>query len=90
MSSLSSDLKDMGYEPSGEASPFHENGHLWTNGIEKVCDKTAIVVDESTDIIDRPGNNDHREERHEYQNSERIKLLGGYIAAYSSDNGISY
>lgn len=44
MSTLSSDLRDLGYEPTERESPFHDNGKLWTNSYELVCDETAFVI----------------------------------------------
>jgi len=47
MGRLANDLQNMGYKPTGKRSPFDESGYLWTNGIELVCDETAMIIDGS-------------------------------------------
>ncbi len=44
MAKISSDLKDLGYERTERESPFHDDGELWTNSYELVCDKTGFVI----------------------------------------------
>lgn len=51
MANLADDLKRMGYTPTDKESPFSEDGTLWTNGTELVCDETAIVLDEDSPEI---------------------------------------
>lgn len=63
-----------------------ENGMLWSNGTELVCDKTAVVIDgnhhvsseEDTDDVERVNG----EVVYRYQNSENVKLPGGYTGSY--------
>lgn len=45
MGTLSDDLYEMGYTPTGRESPVHEDGEIWTNGHEIVCDETGTVID---------------------------------------------
>lgn len=44
MGTLSTDLKDLGYERTERESPFDERGELWTNSYELVCDETGFVI----------------------------------------------
>lgn len=44
MGTLSTDLKNMGYERTEKESPFEDGATLWTNGTELVCDETGIVI----------------------------------------------
>jgi hypothetical protein len=44
MGRLSNELREIGYEPTEKQSPFHDNGQLWRNSYEYVCDETAIVI----------------------------------------------
>jgi hypothetical protein len=72
----------MGYEPTGEESPFDEEGTLWTKGYELVCDKTgAVIRNDGSDNFFR-GERGREEEVYRYQNSEKVKLIGGYTSSY--------
>jgi hypothetical protein len=44
MGTLSADLKNLGYEPTERDSPFHDDGELWTNSYEFVCDETGFII----------------------------------------------
>lgn len=82
MGELSDDLREMGYEPTGEESPFDEEGALWTKGYELVCDKTGGVIrNDGSDNFFR-GDSNRDEEVYRYQNSEKVKLIGGYVRPY--------
>jgi hypothetical protein len=47
MARLSSELRELGYEPTEKQSPFHDDGSLWRNSYEYVCDETATVIRKS-------------------------------------------
>lgn len=76
MGELSDDLERMGYERTDKESPFEEDGRLWTNGAEMVCDETGIVVGSGHST------SDEEREYHRYPNSERVRMVGGYFSAY--------
>lgn len=44
MGKLEHDLKELGYEPTDRDSPFDDNGKLWTNSYELVCDETGFII----------------------------------------------
>lgn len=78
MGTLSDDLRDMGFEPTGRESPIDDDGELWSNGYEIVCDETGTIID---------GNhltNGHSDESivYRYRNSENVKLCGGHVSSY--------
>ena len=76
MGNLSDSLREMGFSPTGEESPVDDDGQLWSNGIELVCDETGVVID---------GDHHSPEERravHRYPNSGRVKMPGGYLRPY--------
>lgn len=41
---LSDDLDNLGYERTERESPFDEQGILWTNSYELVCDETGFII----------------------------------------------
>jgi hypothetical protein len=89
MGVLSDDLRGMGYDPAGKESPFDENGSLWTKGYELVCDETGIVIRNDGDNPFRhkraggTGMGHEQDEKvYRYQNSNKVKLIGGYISSY--------
>lgn len=82
MSALSDDLRKLGYEPTDRESPFDEDGRLWSNGSELVCDETAIVVD--GDHRGGDGERDQRD-RFRYPNSRRVRMIGGFFSVYFDD-----
>jgi len=90
MSKLAKDLLNEGFERTERESPFDENGVLWKNSYELVCDETGIVIrggDHTTisEILDRMWEGTPR-----YRNSERVILPGGMQQAYewgSDDSG---
>jgi hypothetical protein len=57
MSQLSTDLADMGYERTERQSPFDDDGQLWSNSYELVCDETGFVIrkDESKWTLNEDG-----------------------------------
>ena len=85
MGVLSTDLDDLGYQVTERESPFHDDGQLWKNSYEYVCDETGIV-------IRKDGSGDTREsdedERHTYQNTGTVKLYGGYVRPYANSDGL--
>lgn len=78
MGTLSDDLKSLGYGRTEKESPFHDDAILWTNGVEFVCEETAIVIRKSS------SNSDDSSEKqyHEYPNSGKIRMYGGYFSSY--------
>jgi len=82
MGRLSDDLKEMGYEPTDKDSPFDERGRLWTNGVELVCDETAIVIDgEYRDGGDDAGDREY----FRYPNAGKMRMIGGLMYNYKGD-----
>lgn len=77
MGTLSDDLSEMGFVPTGEESPIDEDGELWTNGFEVVCDETGTVLDGFHHT-----NGETEETIYRYRNSNKVKLPGGYIGSY--------
>lgn len=90
MGNLSDCLRDQGFRPTGRESPYGDNGELWENSHELICDETGIVVNDS------PPNRDVAELSQnypEYWHSKKTVLPGGYITAYewgSDDEGNFY
>jgi len=85
MGKLSKDLADLGYSRTEEESPFvEEGGELWSKGYELVCDETGIVIrnSESESFFQKFGGK-RDESVYRYQNSENVKLPGGYTGSYS-------
>ena len=85
MGHLSEVLRDMGFMPTGEESPVDESGTLWSKGHEIVCDETGVVIDGKHHGSDEP--DDEVETKcgqvvYRYQNSGRVKLIGGYVSNY--------
>lgn len=72
---LSDDLRKMGFITTGEESPINEDGTVWRNGVEAVCDETGVIID---------GNhyNDETEDEKEvyrYRNSGKVKMNGAFL-----------
>lgn len=86
MQALARELRSLGYERTERESPFDEDGTLWTNSYELVCDQTAEVIrkdEQSTQITE-----DDSFERHEYYNSGNVRMMGGYSSSYDwGDDG---
>jgi len=81
MGTLSSELKQLGYERTEKESPFEDGATLWTKGFEAVCDETGIVIrDGDTDAFSTEY--DDLETVYRYKNSERVKLPGGFTGNY--------
>lgn len=74
----------MGYERTERESPFAENGTLWTNSFELVCDKTAMIIrkDGSQDTISDDTDDWPDGDRHTYEHSNNTKAAGGYLGTY--------
>jgi len=72
-------LKEAGYERTERESPFSDDGELWTNSYELVCDETAIVI--RKDRATR-SQEDDEERVYTYRNSDKVKLYGGYVSSY--------
>jgi hypothetical protein len=82
MSRLRDDLLNDGFERTERESPFHDDGTLWRNSYELVCDETGIVIrggehTHLSEIIERMWEGTPR-----YSNSGRVILPGGMIQAY--------
>lgn len=94
MGQLSTDLKDMGYDPTEQESPFDDNGMLWTKGYELVCDETGMVIDDTKVRSRTSFKKDKNEEKtYRYRNSGNVKLIGGYLGSYEwgeTDDGFTY
>lgn len=90
MGELATELRDLGYERTERESPFDEDGELWANSYELVCDTTGFVIRKGGEagIIQLAENNDETERVYTYRNSERVKLYGGYVSSYDwGDDG---
>lgn len=82
MHELARELRDSGYERTERESPFHDAGMLWTNSYELICDKTMIVIRKDHSEPSNKNNSWSEFERHEYYNSEKTRMMGGYFSAY--------
>jgi len=86
MGVLASDLRDEGFERTERDSPFDDDGTLWANSHELVCDETGIVVTSASDIETR----DVAElspATPRYSNSGRVILPGGHRHVYDWSSG---
>lgn len=77
MGTLSDSLRDLGFEPTGRESPVHEEGELWSNGHEIVCDESGTVIDGNHHVKENGSEDEYR-----YRNSDRVKLVGGHASNY--------
>lgn len=84
MGRLSDTLRDMGFVPTGEDSPVDESGKLWSKGHELVCDETSIVIDGNHHVDDDDDERERQNGRivYRYDNSEKVKLPGGFAGQY--------
>jgi hypothetical protein len=84
MHELARELRDSGYERTERESPFHDDGTLWTNSYELICDRTLSVIRKNHNKRVITYDTDWRDdfERHEYYNSEKTRMMGGYFSAY--------
>lgn len=80
MSRFSSELRKHGMEPTGRESPFHEEGMLWSNSHELVCDETALVIRGSETVESTVAELSGDVPR--YSNSDRVILPGGHASNY--------
>jgi hypothetical protein len=77
---LSNSLKEMGFVPTGEESPVSEEGELWTDGHELVCDDTGTVIDGDHHVDDDAEDDENGPERRDgrvidrYENSGNVRL----------------
>jgi hypothetical protein len=84
MGTLSSDLKNMGFERTEQESPFHEYGILWANSFELVCDETGYVIRGGEDMRDNMrAVSELSEQTPRYTNSKRVILPGGFSHVYN-------
>jgi len=87
MGALSRELYKEGFERTERESPFHDDGTLWENSYELVCDETGIVIrgGESrsiSEILEKMWEGTPR-----YKNSDRVILPGGMQQAYHWGSG---
>lgn len=85
MGYLASDLRSMGFSPTGQQSPFDEAGTLWSNGYELVCDETAIVIEGGGSKVKGEDESEwfHRNRgRFTYPSSGSVKMIGGFLSSY--------
>ena len=75
----STELREDGYERTDRESPFEEDGCLWANSYELVCDKTGFVIRKSGGPDSHHSNG---EKTYRYRNSDNVKLYGGYVSSY--------
>lgn len=87
MGTLSSDLKNMGYERTAKESPFEDGAALWTDGTELVCDETGIVL-RSDDAVVNGGDDAGDRDYFRYPNSGIVRMVGGYFRGYLEGDGI--
>jgi hypothetical protein len=85
MGELTAELRDNGYEPTSRESPFDDEGELWTNSYELVCDQTGIVIRKDGTSSD---STDDADETHNYRHTGNVKLYGGYTRTYFDGDGI--
>jgi len=93
MRPLARELRHSGYERTERESPFHDEGTLWTNSYELVCDKTAQVIRKDGGTESKQDEEGSSFERHEYYNSENPRMMGGYVSAYDwghEENNFQY
>lgn len=88
MGTLASELERLGYEPTDRESPFDDDGDLWTNSYELVCDATGIVIrkDGSAALEEEAEETVYR-----YRHTEKIKMPGGFVSSYDwgkTDDGL--
>jgi len=81
MSSLSKELYNNGYNKTEQESPFHDNGTLWKNSHEIVCDETGIVIRNPEEYTLKQNNSENKRVPR-YENSENVILPGGMQHAY--------
>lgn len=82
---LSSDLENLGYSPTDEESPFDEDGYLWSDGKELVCDQTAIVIGGERATY---SHSTSEKEYFKYPNSKKVRMPGGFFRPYLDSDGI--
>lgn len=83
MGKLATVLYNSGYEKTERDSPFHDNGTLWKNSHEVICDMTGIVI-RNTDEHTQDSNKktSKTDKRPRYDNSNKVILPGGMQNVY--------
>lgn len=84
MEGLATSLYNSGYDKTERDSPFHDNGTLWKNSHEIICDKTGIVI-RNTDEYTLDNDNETSTKKNEnprYDNSDKVILPGGMQRVY--------
>lgn len=74
----------MGYDPTETECPDCENGDLWVNSYELVCDSCGIALRKG-DTVDQDFPTSRDDERPTYDNSGRVILPGGFSSAYRGE-----
>jgi hypothetical protein len=85
MSSLAQDLADYGFRRTDRESPFHDDGVLWRNSHELVCDETGVVVNGGKRHVIKQIERSIAElsrDAPEYDNSGRVIMPGGHVSSY--------
>jgi len=83
MGELANSLKREGFERTERESPFHDDGTLWANSHELVCDETGIVVSSDDELKNEEKSiAELAAGRPRYSNSRKPILPGGFSAAY--------
>lgn len=102
MHTLARELRAHGYERTERESPFHDDGQLWTNSYELVCDRTAAVIRKDEPMSRITGENENETgrddswptgDRHSYQSTKVVKMAGGYTGSYDwgpTEDGFEY
>jgi len=76
-------LRSDGYEPTNTECSFCEDGELWVNSFELVCDNCGGVVrkgeDEFSDFLNS------RDDLPTYNGSGKIVLPGAYISEHHGE-----
>lgn len=82
MSDLSSELRAHGLTPTGKESPFDEDGQLWENSYELICDKTGKVIRDGDPTPKTQSVAELSDNVPRYRNSGRVILPGGHGSNY--------
>lgn len=88
MGTLASDLKEMGYTRTEKESPFVEGARLWSNGVELVCEESAMVIDTQSSSGGGGDDDAHERDYFRYPNSERVRMIGGFMSQYFDEDSM--